>query len=580
MIANAEKAGLLELGEDVNLNSVSSPGTGENFQLEAILSACDGKPNVSNTHGPDKDMMAKAFKQYDSDDEDSHRDYEAKAEPSSLFVDVNTTRKRLALNSPGIVRSPSLKNSHSWPSELFDISSFFQNSTLIRSPATGPDFLSQMVEKANNENKAKRRKTLPPSPLPDTSNAITSKLEKPYQPHQPQPQPPQPRQLPHPAPQQDRPRIDQQTTISHGQKKQEQPSNVGPMAVVSYSSSTGADAPQQQHPQPQQQEQQQHQQHQQQQQQPQQDRSSGEFMTPRSYQMPGIQNIVSAVSAKRQMKTANPPTGMPTFTQGDVKFFGEKCYYKNYLYIGPTVSNRPRYKSKQSWEWPMYPHGVSKLHGKLRIQIKQRGFNPSYPMFPNTLEGLLGAALFRDKEIIRLWNAEVLVRSPKFNFDHGQDWIFSRPSRRRRRNIHGNLVAGSYDMPYHRRHTQYIQAIDPNQNMTNGTPIPRNPNQNFPSHKTFAAVNQPPKLVEQNYNVGPSVGPQIPSFQNSDISAPPKGMATSRSTPNMAPMQTGSASNKTASSPNTAKPMCGCKGGHWQCPREGKSMRRCIVCRL
>uniref|UniRef100_A0A7S2X5Y8 Uncharacterized protein n=1 Tax=Lotharella oceanica TaxID=641309 RepID=A0A7S2X5Y8_9EUKA len=51
-------------------------------------------------------------------------------------------------------------------------------------------------------------------------------------------------------------------------------------------------------------------------------------------------------------------------------------------YIGPTTKNRPAYKSKQSWEWDIYPHGVSKHHGKLRIQVKRRGCNPAYPFFP------------------------------------------------------------------------------------------------------------------------------------------------------------------------------------------------------
>jgi len=88
------------------------------------------------------------------------------------------------------------------------------------------------------------------------------------------------------------------------------------------------------------------------------------------------------------------------------------------LYIGPTTKNRPAYKSKQSWEWDIYPHGVSKHHGKLRIQVKRRGCNPAYPFFPNTLEGVLYAGLFRDIEILRLWNSGVLVRPPRLNFRH------------------------------------------------------------------------------------------------------------------------------------------------------------------
>eukprot|EP00466_Bigelowiella_natans_P008477 jgi/Bigna1/88617/estExt_fgenesh1_pg.C_350022 len=93
--------------------------------------------------------------------------------------------------------------------------------------------------------------------------------------------------------------------------------------------------------------------------------------------------------------------------------------YKNLRYIGPTKKNRPNYKSKQKWEWDIYPHGISMQNGKLRVQIKQKGVNPTYPHFPNTFQGLLDAAIFRDEETQRLWDAGILVRAPKFNFDHG-----------------------------------------------------------------------------------------------------------------------------------------------------------------
>jgi len=94
-------------------------------------------------------------------------------------------------------------------------------------------------------------------------------------------------------------------------------------------------------------------------------------------------------------------------------------FYKGRKYIGPTQKKRPNYKSKQTWEWDLYPHGISKQNGKLRVQIKQKGVNPTYPSFPNTLQGLLDAAMFRDEETQRLWDAGILVRAPKFNFDHG-----------------------------------------------------------------------------------------------------------------------------------------------------------------
>eukprot|EP00468_Gymnochlora_sp_CCMP2014_P010366 CAMPEP_0167758972 /NCGR_PEP_ID=MMETSP0110_2-20121227/10766_1 /TAXON_ID=629695 /ORGANISM="Gymnochlora sp., Strain CCMP2014" /LENGTH=278 /DNA_ID=CAMNT_0007645309 /DNA_START=335 /DNA_END=1171 /DNA_ORIENTATION=+ len=106
--------------------------------------------------------------------------------------------------------------------------------------------------------------------------------------------------------------------------------------------------------------------------------------------------------------------------------------YKGMKYIGPTKKNKPTYKSKQNWEWDIYPHGISKQNGKLRVQIKQKGVNPTYPSFANTLQGLLDAAMFRDKETMRLWDSGVLVRSPKFNFEHpDKDRFLSKRARRR-----------------------------------------------------------------------------------------------------------------------------------------------------
>ncbi|GAB5359946.1 hypothetical protein AAMO2058_000585700 [Amorphochlora amoebiformis] len=133
-----------------------------------------------------------------------------------------------------------------------------------------------------------------------------------------------------------------------------------------------------------------------------------------------VGSTTSLPSSRRSNANYNNqnPFNTNTDTKFEIHFVEGKCYFKGLLYIGPTSAKKPRYKSKQSWEWNMYPHGVSKLHGKLRIQIKQRGFNPSYPLFPNTLKGLLDAALYRDYEIIRLWVGGVLIRSPKFNFFH------------------------------------------------------------------------------------------------------------------------------------------------------------------
>jgi len=98
-------------------------------------------------------------------------------------------------------------------------------------------------------------------------------------------------------------------------------------------------------------------------------------------------------------------------------------YFENTKYIGPTTLNRPHYKSKQTWEWDVYPHGVSRQNGKIRLQIKQKGGNPTYPTFPNTLEGVLAAAMFRDKQALKLWKEGKLVRMPKINFDHPKEML-------------------------------------------------------------------------------------------------------------------------------------------------------------
>eukprot|EP00954_Amorphochlora_amoebiformis_P014794 1157321-Amorphochlora_amoeboformis.AAC.1 len=109
---------------------------------------------------------------------------------------------------------------------------------------------------------------------------------------------------------------------------------------------------------------------------------------------------------------------------------GSALYYKAHKYIGPTKSNRPNYKAKQAWEWDIYPHGISKQNGKLRVQIKQKGVNPTYPSFPNSKQGLLDAAMYRDTETMRLWESGILVRAPKFNFEHPD---FKKPAKKPRR---------------------------------------------------------------------------------------------------------------------------------------------------
>jgi len=124
---------------------------------------------------------------------------------------------------------------------------------------------------------------------------------------------------------------------------------------------------------------------------------------------PSSRSSVSEVDTRRQGSI---------WGSESVRFSDDSIFYRGRHYIGPTVGNRPNYKAKQEWEWPIYPHGVSKQNGKLRVQIKRKGSNPTYPSFPNTLEGVFEAAMFRDIETRRLWVAGILVRAPKFNFKH------------------------------------------------------------------------------------------------------------------------------------------------------------------
>eukprot|EP00469_Lotharella_globosa_P005208 CAMPEP_0167794088 /NCGR_PEP_ID=MMETSP0111_2-20121227/13604_1 /TAXON_ID=91324 /ORGANISM="Lotharella globosa, Strain CCCM811" /LENGTH=304 /DNA_ID=CAMNT_0007687443 /DNA_START=136 /DNA_END=1050 /DNA_ORIENTATION=+ len=152
---------------------------------------------------------------------------------------------------------------------------------------------------------------------------------------------------------------------------------------------------------------------------------------------PGALSLLTSVNAQsletRRTNVSQPATSSSIASTKAEKKTGEKderrdregvkellqqVEYKGKKYIGPTKSNRPNYKSKQNWEWEIYPHGISRQNDKLRVQIKQKGFNPTYPSFPYTLEGLKDAAMFRDHEAHRLWQAGILSRIPKFNFYH------------------------------------------------------------------------------------------------------------------------------------------------------------------
>jgi len=140
--------------------------------------------------------------------------------------------------------------------------------------------------------------------------------------------------------------------------------------------------------------------------------------------MKTYQNMRTTISPKNSVKK-NPEN-----KTAPLKIAPTHLTYQGLNYIGPTKANRPHYKSKQTWEWEIYPHGISKQNDKLRVQIKQKGANPTYKSFPNSYEGLLEAAMFRDKESYRLWESKILVRPPKFNFEHPN---FRKPEKRRRK---------------------------------------------------------------------------------------------------------------------------------------------------
>jgi len=125
--------------------------------------------------------------------------------------------------------------------------------------------------------------------------------------------------------------------------------------------------------------------------------------------------------SSRSSSSNNTPTAVRTSSRkrkGRAK--KELVMHQGLLYVGPTKTNRPGYKFRQQeWKWNMYPHGVSVQNGKkFRVQIKQKGTNPTYPTFPFTMAGLLDAAMFRDYEAYKLWQNGVLIRTPKFNFDN------------------------------------------------------------------------------------------------------------------------------------------------------------------
>mmetsp|Transcript_0 Transcript_0/g.1 ORF Transcript_0/g.1 Transcript_0/m.1 type:complete len:370 (-) Transcript_0:151-1260(-) len=132
-------------------------------------------------------------------------------------------------------------------------------------------------------------------------------------------------------------------------------------------------------------------------------------------------HISDQSSSSNSSSNNNTPTVVRTSSRrrkGRAK--KEPVMHQGLLYVGPTKTNRPGYKFRQQeWKWNMYPHGVSVQNGKkFRVQIKQKGTNPTYPTFPFTMAGLLDAAMYRDYEAYKLWQNGVLIRTPKFNFDN------------------------------------------------------------------------------------------------------------------------------------------------------------------
>jgi len=148
-----------------------------------------------------------------------------------------------------------------------------------------------------------------------------------------------------------------------------------------------------------------------------------EVNTPAKKAKTTVDKYEPKVKSKIEPVISNPETAEDTADTASDDSSPERkeshgIHYKGLEYVGPTFANRPLYKLKQTWEWEIYPHGISRQSGKLRVQIKQKGVNPAYQSYPNTWQGLLEAAYFRDLEVKRLWEAGVLIRIPKFNFHH------------------------------------------------------------------------------------------------------------------------------------------------------------------
>mmetsp|Transcript_7776 Transcript_7776/g.11751 ORF Transcript_7776/g.11751 Transcript_7776/m.11751 type:complete len:285 (-) Transcript_7776:121-975(-) len=148
-----------------------------------------------------------------------------------------------------------------------------------------------------------------------------------------------------------------------------------------------------------------------------------------------------------------------------------KLSYKGLEYIGPTKANRPMYKAKQAWKHDIYPHGISMQNGKLRVQIKQRGVNPTYPSFPNTTLGLLDAAMYRDEETMRLWESGILIRAPKFNFQHPNLDRFSGPNHNHNKRL--QLEIKTRRSKRRRSHCYHHHSMEESSDCTSHTSSPR-----------------------------------------------------------------------------------------------------------
>jgi len=255
-------------------------------------------------------------------------------------------------------------------------------------------------------------------------------------------------------------------------------------------------------------------------------------------------------------------------------------YYMSHRYTGPTRQNRPMYKAKQKWEWELYPHGVSKKDGRLRVQIKQRGENPSYKSFPNTMAGLLGAAFFRDKEVIRLWQARSLVKSPKLNF-HYDSLVLHRPALRSDQSFSPKYIPevnpctgmpyGFSDPPQTRLHT-----LNKHDLMSCWR---EKPDARSYGSMQYHTSTRPKRSAPIHINTLGSISVFPPV--DDEKSTPSRGMRRSMNQKRMRRRSAPPSSPPATTSTGLRRASWCVTGDHFQCPKEATArLRQCLTCRL